>query len=140
MTSLHKLIGWYATLSIDTLPDLSLFYAPTATFKDPFNEVSGIPAIQNIFVHMFDSTENPRFVFIDTIEQNQQAFVTWHFMFRLHGREYTVKGGSHLRFDETGLIIEHRDYWDAAEELWQKLPLVGVPVRWLRGKFIAKIK
>lgn len=138
MTPLAKLTTWYATLTIDTLPDLHLFYAPMATFKDPFNEVTGIPAIQKIFVHMFDTTDNPRFEFIDTIEQNSQAFVTWHFIFGLHGKEYTVKGGSHLRFDDAGLISEHRDYWDAAEELWQKLPIIGMLVRWLRGKFSVK--
>jgi hypothetical protein len=34
-----------------------------------------------------------------------------------------------------GLVILHRDYWDAAEELLQKLPIVGAPIRWLRKKF-----
>lgn len=26
----------------------------------------------------------------------------------------------------------HRDYWDAAEELYEKLPVLGDLMRWLR--------
>jgi hypothetical protein len=26
----------------------------------------------------------------------------------------------------------HRDYWDAAEELYEKLPVVGSLMRWLK--------
>ncbi len=138
MTPLKKITIWYETLSIDTLPDIQNFYAPKAKFKDPFNEVTGIDSIQKIFVHMFETTENPKFVFFDRIEQDNQAFLTWHFVFGLKGKQYTVKGGSHLRFNEAGRIVDHRDYWDAAEELWQKLPLIGAPIRWLRRKFSAE--
>jgi steroid delta-isomerase len=26
----------------------------------------------------------------------------------------------------------HRDYWDAAEELYEKLPVLGALMRWLK--------
>lgn len=138
MTSLDELTQWYATLTIDTLPDIYLFYAPGASFKDPFNEVSGIAAIEQIFFHMLQTTEHPIFTFIDTLQQGNQAFLSWRFNFGLNGKEYEVKGGTHLYLDEAGLITMHRDYWDAAEELWQKLPILGTLVRWLRRKFAAQ--
>ncbi|NBU45056.1 MAG: nuclear transport factor 2 family protein, partial [Betaproteobacteria bacterium] len=28
----------------------------------------------------------------------------------------------------------HRDYWDAAEELYEKFPLVGHMMRWLKRR------
>jgi hypothetical protein len=137
MSHLEKIIAWYSTLSPATLPEIHTLYAAHATFKDPFNEVTGVPAIQQIFLHMFATTENPRFVVIDAFEQGQQAFLGWQFLFGLNGKNYTVIGGTHLRLNDQGQIIEHRDYWDPAEELWQKLPLIGAPVRWLRKKFSA---
>jgi predicted SnoaL-like aldol condensation-catalyzing enzyme len=137
MTPLAKLSIWYATLSVDTLQDIERLYAPDASFKDPFNEVVGIAAIKKIFSHMFETTEQPQFVILESIQQGNQAFLTWHFIFGLNEKKYTVKGGTHLRFDDAGLVTMHRDYWDAAEELWQKLPLIGGIVRWLRGKFRA---
>ncbi|MCX7217481.1 MAG: nuclear transport factor 2 family protein [Burkholderiales bacterium] len=137
MSPLEKIIAWYSTLSPASLPEIHALYAALATFKDPFNQVSGVAAIQQIFLHMFATTENPRFIVVDAFEQGQQAFLSWQFVFGLNGKNYTVNGGTHLRLNQLGQIIEHRDYWDPAEELWQKLPLIGAPVRWLRKKFSA---
>jgi ketosteroid isomerase-like protein len=137
-TPTQKLIAWYAQLSPESLENIDQFYESDAKFKDPFNEVAGIQAIKKIFDHMFLTTNNPHFVFFNTIEQGNQAFVTWVFHFGLNGREYSVNGSSHLQYDENGLMTDHRDYWDAAEELWQKLPLIGGIVFWLRQKFQVK--
>ncbi|KAF0813074.1 hypothetical protein IGB42_02474 [Andreprevotia sp. IGB-42] len=135
MNKLDELLDWYGTLSPPTLDRVTAFYASHARFKDPFNDVSGHAAIRRLFEHMFETTQNPRFVIVDRIVQGQQAFVTWQFHFGLQGRDYTVLGGSHLRFDADGLVIEHRDYWDAAEELFQKLPVIGSLIGWLRRRF-----
>ena len=135
MSQLHDLLHWYSTLTPASVKEAGRFYQNNARFKDPFNDVIGIPAIEAIFEHMFKTTQNPRFIIGDVIEQGQQAFVTWVFEFRLKGKDYKIVGGSHLQFDETGLVTLHRDYWDAAEELLQKLPLVGGPIRWLRRQF-----
>jgi hypothetical protein len=37
-------------------------------------------------------------------------------------------------FSEEGLVSMHRDYWDAAQELYEKLPLVGGLMRWLKQR------
>jgi hypothetical protein len=133
-----KVIDWYATLTPDSLIAIDQFYADDARFKDPFNEVRGTKAITAIFAHMFATTGKPRFVFIDVIEQDTQAFLTWTFHFELGDKAYEVVGGSHLRYDASGKIIDHRDYWDPAEELWQKMPLLGVFIRFLRRQFLVK--
>jgi steroid delta-isomerase len=39
-----------------------------------------------------------------------------------------------VRFDDAGRVAWHRDYWDAAEELYAKLPVVGAVVRMLRRR------
>jgi steroid delta-isomerase len=43
-----------------------------------------------------------------------------------------VRGTSHLRFDAAGKVVLHRDYWDAAEELYAKLPVLGALMRGLQ--------
>lgn len=65
------------------------------------------------------------------------AFVTWDFDFGLGGRHYRVQGASRLIFAPDGRVLDHRDYWDVAAELWQKMPLIGGPVAWLRRRFAA---
>ena len=135
MSPLDPLLDWYRTMTRDSVARTVEFYAPTAHFKDPFNDVQGIEAIAAIFDHMFVTTEAPRFIILDTVESGDQAFVTWLFEFGLRGKPYQVRGATHFRFDAAGKVTEHRDYWDAAEELLQKLPLIGAPVRWLRKQF-----
>lgn len=46
----------------------------------------------------------------------------------------TIRGATRLHFDEQGRVELHRDYWDAAEELYEKLPLVGGLMRWLKNR------
>ena len=132
---LDALMDWYSSLTPETLTQLEQFYAAQARFKDPFNDVTGIAAIRGIYQHMFETTEQPRFVIATRILEGDQAFVTWTFEFGLKGKAYVIAGGTHLSFDQDGLVVLHRDYWDAAEELLQKLPVIGVPIRWLRGLF-----
>jgi hypothetical protein len=48
--------------------------------------------------------------------------------------EQVIRGGSHLLLAADGRIAEHRDYWDAAEELYEKLPLIGGLMRWLKAR------
>lgn len=131
----EPLLAWYATLALDTVAQVGRFYAPDAHFRDPFNDVRGVPAIEAIFRHMFAHTDQPRFIIEERVVQGQQVFVTWLFVFALRGTPYQICGASHLRFNQAGLVVMHRDYWDAAEELFEKLPLVGLPIRWLRGRF-----
>jgi steroid delta-isomerase len=49
-----------------------------------------------------------------------------------------VRGATHLRFNGRGKVVYHRDYWDAAEELYAKLPLLGALMRWLRRRLAAR--
>ncbi|WP_373975627.1 nuclear transport factor 2 family protein [Chitinibacter sp. SCUT-21] len=135
MTQLDELLAWYQSLTPESLSEVARFYTDEARFKDPFNDVIGHAAIERIFVHMFATTQNPRFVIAERIVQGQQAFVTWRFEFGLKGQAYEIVGGSHLVFADDGRVALHRDYWDAAEELLQKLPVVGGPIRWLRRQF-----
>jgi steroid Delta-isomerase len=93
--------------------------------------------VAGIFGHMFANLDGPRFEVRDLIVQGDQAFLSWDFVFRMRrfNREpQRIRGGSHLRFGAEGLITEHRDYWDAAEELYEKLPVLGGLMRWLKKR------
>jgi steroid Delta-isomerase len=122
------------------LASLGEHYRADARFKDPFNDVQGLAAIERVFGHMFAALDAPRMVVRDIVVQGDDCFLTWDFVFRfkrLRSGEQRVQGASHLRLAADGRIAFHRDYWDAAEELYEKLPLVGVLMRWLRRRATA---
>jgi ketosteroid isomerase-like protein len=134
---IDRIVTRFESLAPTDLPRLAELYTPDAFFKDPFNEVHGIAPIQRIFGHMFEALETPRFVVHDVIVQGDQCFLTWDFLFRmkrLRREDQCIRGGSHLRLAADGRIASHRDYWDAAEELYEKLPLVGGLMRWLKKR------
>ncbi len=133
-----RVVDFFETLTPASLDRLDAFYTPQAYFKDPFNEVRGLAAIREIFSHMYEALEQPRFVVTGCIVDGTQCFLTWNFEFRFknfaRSQLQTVRGGSHLTFDAQGLLDFHRDYWDAAEELYEKLPVVGGLMRWLKKR------
>lgn len=132
-----RIVDYFERLAPGDLARLDSFYTADASFKDPFNEVQGVAPIERIFGHMFDTLEAPRFEIRDVIVEGAQCFLTWDFIFRLRGRrarEITVRGGSHLRLAADGRIELHRDYWDVAEELYEKLPVLGALMRWLKRR------
>ena len=53
-------------------------------------------------------------------------------MRRFSSAEQCIRGATHLRFAADGRVSFHRDYWDAAEELYEKLPLLGSLMRGLK--------
>ncbi|EWS64088.1 putative ester cyclase [Hydrogenophaga sp. T4] len=129
---------WFESLTPGNLGQLEAFYTADARFKDPFNDVRGVPAITQIFKHMFVALHEPRFIVTQQIVDGAQAFLVWEFRFRFKRfdtvTEQVIHGGSHLTLTEDGRISEHRDYWDAAEELYEKLPGLGALMRWLKRK------
>ena len=73
------------------------------------------------------------------VAKASSAFLTWNFEFRLKRfrpprrcKRYAVR--RILKLTADGLIEFHRDYWDAAEELYEKLPLLGGLMRWLKRR------
>jgi ketosteroid isomerase-like protein len=130
-----RVVTLFESITPADVARLGELYAPDVRFKDPFNEVQGVPAVQKIFAHMFVALDTPRFVVHDIVVDGDQCFLTWDFLFRFKRfdrAEQVVHGGSHLRFDAQDRVVLHRDYWDAAEELYEKLPLVGALMRWLK--------
>ena len=132
-----RVAAMFESLAPADLVRLHEFYADDARFKDPFNDVRGVPAIRRIFEHMFASLDAPRFEVLDIVAEGDQCFLTWdmHFRMKRFSREpQRIHGGSHLRFGADGRVVLHRDYWDAAEELYEKLPAVGGLMRWLKRR------
>jgi ketosteroid isomerase-like protein len=136
--SVTALVAFYEQLTPGGVAGLANLYAEEAYFKDPFNEVRGRAAVQHIFMHMFEALHEPRFVVTGRVVQGNVCFLTWDFHSRFKRFQpdltRTMRGASHLVFDAAGRVAVHRDYWDPAEELYEKLPLLGSLMRWLKQR------
>ena len=149
---LAKIKTFYETLSPDSLDQIGELYAPNARFKDPFQSVQGQGAIRGVFEHMFQLQATSRFIVVgitqsvpetvpvpDTVLvpesiSGAQACLRWIYWLELRGKPVSIEGCSWLCFDAAGYIVDHRDYWDAAEELYEKIPVLSWLMQWLRRK------
>ncbi|MFZ6677498.1 nuclear transport factor 2 family protein [Undibacterium sp. Tian12W] len=133
--SLDKLVSFFESITLAACQDLSGVYTEDAYFKDPFNELRGLPAINQVFQHMFVQVHEPRFRITFTVLQGDTAFLVWDFLFSMknfNAAPQCIRGSTHIRFAEDGRVSFHRDYWDAAEELYEKLPVLGSFMRFLK--------
>lgn len=132
----ERLVQWYEQLTPAELARVDTLYAPNARFKDPFNDVRGTDAITAVFTHMFARLTSPRFVVQRQVLEGSDCFLVWDFQFRFKGETSArcIHGTTHLQFAPDGRVLLHRDYWDAAEELYEKLPLLGGLMRWLKQR------
>lgn len=136
--SLDSLLHWYQALSPETIGQISDFYTEDAFFKDPFNEFRSRENIRLTYQHMFDTLQKPRFFIKKTIMEGDQAVAIWSMEFGLRGKKMTINGCSHFEFTTEGRVQSHRDYWDAAEELYEKLPLIGWSLKIIKRRMRTK--
>jgi steroid delta-isomerase len=136
--ALARLKAYWEGLTRESVGALDAVYAPEAYFRDPFNEVRGIGELRRIFEHMYETLDEPRFRITETISEGDRAVLVWDFEFRVKKWKpdvtQTIHGLSVVRFAADGRVAYHRDYWDAAGELYAKLPLVGPLMRYLARK------
>ena len=133
--ALAGLKAYWEGLTQERVGGLDAVYAPDVHFRDPFNDVRGIEELRRIFGHMYETLEEPRFAITETILGGDRAVLVWDFDFRIKAWKprvtQRIHGLSVVRFGADGRVTHHRDYWDAAGELYAKLPLVGPLVRYL---------
>lgn len=119
-----------------SLESFKQIYTEDVYFKDPFNETKGIDEVYKIFQEMYEKLDYPRFEVIESIRNKTVCYLRWHFIFCFKNEqdEQSFEGITRLETDSEGKIISHIDYWDAAEHIYEKLPLLGSLLRFIKRK------
>lgn len=129
-----EIAQWFQTLTPASLTRVEDIYASDTVFIDPFNHLKGLASVRAVYQHMFDTLEHPRFVVTTTVSNGHQAFMTWDFLFKCRGKAQQISGCTQFEINDQGLIVLHRDYWDAAQQVYEKIPLLGSVLRMIRRK------
>lgn len=132
-----RIVNWFETLEPASLDAIDSIYAPDASFADPFNDVRGSASIRAVYAHMFATLDRPRFRVRQVVGSVPAVFLTWDFAIERRAGPLTIHGATLLQLGPDGRIHAHRDYWDAAGELYAKLPGLGALMRWLRRRLAA---
>jgi hypothetical protein len=105
-------------------------YGPDVYFNDTLKAVRGLEALGHYLKESAEAVEDCRVQIHETTRTgNDEHLVRWSMMIRFRklrrGVDTWTIGMSHLRFDAQGRVVYHQDYWNAADGLFQHIPLLG---------------
>lgn len=131
--------AYWETLSREGVGRLDEVAAPDFAFRDPFHDISGPDGrerAKRAFAATFDATDDPRFVVTDQAFSGRTAYLRWTFTFRPKGRRepWTIAGMSEVLFGPDGRAVRHTDHWDASEQFYARLPVLGALIRMVRRR------
>ncbi len=111
-------------------------YAADVHFQDPTQEHHGLAAYikaqEGLLNRCDDSYLTPGALVVDA----KSAFIEWEMGLKIKGLTFVYPGATRLLFNDAGLIMDHRDYFDFVGPTFGPVPLLGGFVRWLYGRFV----
>lgn len=131
---------FFENITVDTtLHDYQKFFDDNVYFEDPFQKVFGITKVYTIFQHMYETLYQPSFKVDETLSGEGFAYLHWTFNFKRNNKDIvrTFSGVSRIEFNEAGTVISHVDYWDAAEHIYEQIPMLGSILRYIKSKIAA---
>jgi hypothetical protein len=105
-------------------------------FEDPFHQCRGVDELYHVFEKMYETLHMPRFTINEIICNEQTAYIRWVFDYQRTPIAPVEKftGVSRVQFLHNGKVISHVDYWDAAQHVYEKVPLLGSILSMIKKK------
>jgi ketosteroid isomerase-like protein len=99
-------------------------YAPEAAYRSvAFRAPStGVDGVRRYLRETFDSESDVRCRFGEPVVGGGRAAVEWWASWTENGHPLTLAGTTMLAFDDDGLVVDHRDYWNQEEERVEHYP------------------
>lgn len=109
-------------------------YADDVYFNDTLKAIEGRAALSHYLRESAGAVEACRVEIQETTRTaNDEHLVRWSMMIRFRklrrGVDTWTVGMSHLRFDAGGRVVYQQDYWNAAEGIYQHVPVLGTMIR-----------
>ena len=135
---LARFAAFFEGMTPDDVARLGEIYADDVHFVDPFSDFTGLDRLKRVFAAMFEgmrdyglTVEEQGMISADT------GLVRWTmggFVKALGPARWEVKGVSLIRFGADGRVAEHLDYWDAAGQMYERLPVLGWILKRIRRR------
>ena len=133
-----KTIHFFNALRADNTEILDDFYAKNIKFFDPVGKVESLPEMKAYYKNMYKGVESSRFDFKNIANSSAIYFFSWDMYLKTPklnaGEEFVVTGVSEIHFDEDGLAVFHRDYFDLGEMVYERIPVVGWLVKKIKKR------
>ncbi len=137
---LDRYITFFEGMTLADIARIPDVFAPDARFKDPFSDLRGHDSLKRLFTAMLRDVRDYRLVVDEHVSSGDTGWLRWTMSGHvrpLGAEKWIVTGVSIIRFNDQGQVTEHLDYWDAAGQMYERLPVIGWVLRRIRGRFAA---
>jgi len=131
-----RLMQLYQGFTVDQLEELNNVYRDDIRFIDPFHQITGLADLKAYFARLYLNVDHCSFQFEPPQILSDRAFLVWTMQLqhpKLNQRRmFSVEGLSEIQFSDR--VYYHRDYFDGADMLYGKLPVLGAVIRAIRKR------
>lgn len=124
---------FFETINKDTqFEKYNYFFDENSIFQDPFQKVVGVEKIYEVFQDMYEA----KFIVLSHSCDETQSFIHWIFEYKTKKDSdfNSFEGVSIVKFNDNARVSSHVDYWDAASNIYEKIPLLGFILRLIKKK------
>jgi len=136
--NLEKAKSFFDQLNAQNMHLVDQFYDEKVHFQDPVHSLKGAKAVKSYYERLYQNVQSIRFVYGKGIEAEDTVSLPWAMHLKTaalnSGKEMTVDGVSIIRFNAEGKVIEHRDYFDMGEFVYERLPILKSLIRYIKGR------
>lgn len=129
---------FFQMLNKDTMDLVDDFYAEDIHFIDPVVELNNRDDLKHYYDSSYAKTESVSFEIPTIINDGDEQTVIWIMTMTAKklnkGKPIIVHGSSHIRYNDQGRAVYHRDYFDMGEMIYSRVPLVRSMVNFVRNK------
>jgi limonene-1,2-epoxide hydrolase len=112
-------------------------YADDAYFNDTLKEISDVATLEKYLLKTAENVDSCTVEFLDTASAGGEYYFRWLMTVRFKkfkkGEDQPSIGITHIRFNKEGKVVFHQDYWDASENFFEKIPVLGWMIRKVKG-------
>jgi hypothetical protein len=140
----QQIIGRFETFNADLSAanvsnNLAVVYAPDVYFRDPFKEFHGLAGLEPYLLRDAASVQEYTMDWQDVAESDGDYYFRWVMTVKLKRDSkskppVTACGISHVRFGADGKVVYEQDYFDAAAFLYERLPILGGEIRFIKKR------
>ena len=138
--SIVRFAAMFSNLTVDNVErECARVYADDVFFNDTLKTVRGIDTLRHYLVETAANVEDCKVEIQDTTRTaHGDWLVRWKMMIRFRklrrGVDTWTIGMSHLRIAADGRIAYQQDYWNAADGIYEHVPLLGGLIRTLKRR------
>lgn len=138
----EKIKYFFDNLRSDNMKIVYDFYDKDAIFIDPIGSHKGAESLKKYYENMYKNVKLIKFNYNEIVTNGNTHVLLWKMTFATDGfnsgEPITAEGNSHIKFNDTGKVIYHRDYFDMGEFIYEHVPVLGWTIKKVKNKLKAE--